>query len=68
MGLSLAPAGAAIDGTHKIIPDTYSLAAGDDLPLGDFLAGHVMGAGDAIAIHAGTANALDVVISGYLIS
>jgi hypothetical protein len=69
VGVSLVPAGgAAGDGHHKVIPDTYSLAAGDELPLVDWLAGHVLGAGDSIAIHAGTANALDVVISGYLIS
>jgi hypothetical protein len=69
VGLSLVPSGGTVgDGTHKVIPDTYSLAAGDTLPLKDFLQDHVLGDGDIIAIHAGTANALDVVISGYVMS
>lgn len=68
-GVSLVPSGGVVgDGSHKVIPDTYSIAAGDSLPLGDFLKDHVLGDGDEIAIHAGTANALDVVISGVLIS
>jgi hypothetical protein len=67
VGLSLVPAGASPDASHKVIPDTYSLGAGDSLPLGDFAIG-MLGEGDSIAVHAGTANALDVVISGYVIT
>jgi hypothetical protein len=69
VGVSIVPSGATVgDGTHKVIPDTYSLAAGDTLPLGDFIKDHVLGDGDVIAIHAGTANALDVVLSGIVMS
>lgn len=69
VGLSLVQSGGTVgDGTHKIIPDTYSLGASDTLPLGDFIKDHVMGDGDIIAVHAGAANALDVVISGYVMS
>jgi hypothetical protein len=69
IGLSIVPSGGTIgDGTHKIIPDTYSLAAGDTLPLGDYIKDHLLGDGDKIACHAGTANAIDVVISGVVMS
>lgn len=69
VGLSIVPSGATVgDGTHKVIPDTYSLAAGDTLPLGDFIKGHMLGDGDIIALHCGTANAIDVVISGVVMA
>lgn len=64
VSLSLVPSGGTVgDGTHKVI-NNYSLSAGDTLPLGDYLAGHMLGDGDRIAVTAGTANAVDVVISG----
>lgn len=69
VGLSIVPAGGTVgDGTHKIIPDTYSLGAGDTLPLGAYLADHVLGDGDIIAMHCGTADAIDVVISGVVMA
>lgn len=69
IGLSIVPSGGTIgDGTHKIIPDTYSLAAGDTLPLRDYIGDHLLGDGDVIACHAGTANAIDIVISGAVMA
>lgn len=63
VSLSLIPSGGTADGTHRVI-DSYSLAAHDTLPLADYLAGHMLGPGDFISVTAGTANAVDVVISG----
>lgn len=60
-GLSLGKAGS---GARSVVPSTYSLAAGDSQPLRDYLEGHLLNEGDFIAITAGTANALDLVISG----
>lgn len=63
VSLSLIPAGGTAVGTHRVIAG-YSLAVGDTLPLGDYLGGHMLGPGDFISILCGTANAVDVVISG----
>jgi hypothetical protein len=68
-GMSIVPSGGTIgDGTHKIIPDSYSLGAGDTLPLGDYIKDHLLGDGDAIAMKAGTGNVLTVVISGAVMA
>ena len=62
--LSLVKAGGVPgDGTHRVISG-YSLAANDTLALKDYLAGAVLGPGDAIAAYAGTAAAVDLVITG----
>lgn len=57
------PSGGSADGTHVILSG-YSLAAGDTLPLSDYLEGCCLAPGDSIHAQAGTANAVDVVISG----
>lgn len=51
------------DGTHRIISG-YSLAANDTLPLHEYISGAMLGPGDVIAAYAGTATAVDLVISG----
>lgn len=63
VSLSLVPSGGTADGTHRVISG-YSLAAGDTLPLGDYLAGHMLGPGDFISVTASAATAIDVIISG----
>ena len=68
VGLSLVPSGGTADGTHKIIPDTFVLAAGDTLPLGPYIVDHMLGQGDFISIHAGAANAVVVILSGTVIA
>lgn len=72
IGLGIVPAApsgtggttSAGDGTHKLIPDSYSLGAGDTLSLKDYLDGAMLGPGDAVWCHAGTANAIDLVLTG----
>lgn len=61
VGLGLGKAGSA---ARKVVPDTYSLIAGDTLPLRDYLEGHLLNEGDFIEVVSGTANTIDVVISG----
>jgi hypothetical protein len=63
VSLALVPSGGTADGTHRVIAG-YTLAANDTLPLGDYLGGHMLGSGDFISVLAGTANAVDVIISG----
>lgn len=62
--LSIVKSGGTVgDGTHRII-NAYSLAANDTLPLKDYISGHMLGPGDIIAGYAGTASAVDIVVSG----
>jgi len=62
--LSIVKTGGTVgDGTHRVISG-YSLAANDTLPLRDYLAGAMLGPGDIIAAYAGTASAVDIVLSG----
>lgn len=63
ISVSVIPSGGTADGTHRVISG-YTLAANDTLPLGEYLGGHMLGPGDFISVLAGTANAVDVVISG----
>jgi hypothetical protein len=63
VSLSLVPSGGTADGTHRVIA-SYSLAAYDTLPLGDYLGGHMLGPGDFISVQASAATAVTVVISG----
>jgi hypothetical protein len=59
--------GDTADGTHSVISG-YNLGAGDTLSLRDYLGGAMLAAGEAIAVTAGTANAVDVVITGAVSS
>lgn len=63
----LLAAGQTADGTHAVISG-YSLSAGDTLSLRDYLGGAMLATGEAISITAGTANLLDVVITGAVSS
>lgn len=64
VSLSIVATGGTVgDGTHKVIYQ-YSLPAGDTLSLRDFIGGAMLGPGDIIAGFAGTATAVDVVITG----
>lgn len=61
--LSVIKSGGAVDSTHRVISG-YSLAANDSLALSTYLAGAMLGPGDVIAGYAGTASAVDLVITG----
>ena len=62
--LSVVKSGGTVgDSTHRVISG-YSLAANDTLSLKDYLSGAMLGPGDAIAAYAGTATAVDLVITG----
>jgi hypothetical protein len=52
--------------THVVVPASFALDAGDTCPLSDFLDGHLLGPGDAVVMTAGTAGAIDVVVSGVV--
>lgn len=51
------------DGTHRVIAG-YSIAANDTLSLKDYVGGAMLGPGDFIAGYAGTASAVDIVLTG----
>jgi hypothetical protein len=62
--LSLVQTGGTVgDGTHRVISG-YTLAANDSLPLKDYIGGAMLGPGDKIAGYAGTATAVDLVVTG----
>jgi len=61
--LKIIPSGGSVDGTHAVV-SAYSLAAGDTLSLTGYLTGCCLGPGDSIHAQAGTANVLDVIITG----
>ncbi len=66
--LSIVKSGGTMgDGTHRVVSG-YSIAANDTLPLEDYIAGHFLGPGDIIAGYAGTATAVDIVISGVVLT
>lgn len=68
VSVSVVQAGGTVgDGTHRVI-NSYSLGAGDTLSLRDYLAGAMLGPGDRIAAFAGTASAVDLVITGAVSS
>jgi hypothetical protein len=50
---------------HRIISE-YPLAAGDSLPLNDYLDNLYLGPGDFITVTASTANVVNVMLSGIL--
>lgn len=59
--------GQTADGTHSVISG-YNLAVGDTLSLRDYLGGAMLATGESIAVTVGTANAVDVVITGAVSS
>ena len=59
--------GQTADGTHSVVSG-YPLGAGDTLSLRDYIGGAMLATGEAIAVTAGTANVLDVVITGAVSS
>lgn len=62
--LSLVQTGGTVgDGTHRVISG-YTLAANDTLALKDYIGGAMLGPGDRIAAYAGTASAVDLVVTG----
>lgn len=63
VSVSLHKVGDTSDGTHRVISG-YSLAGGDTLSLKDYLSGAMLGEGEAVSVTAGTANAVDVVLTG----
>lgn len=65
--VSLLKSGDTADGTHTVI-SAYPLAAGDTLALKDYLGGAMLAEGEAISVTAGTANAVNVVITGAVSS
>jgi hypothetical protein len=67
VSVSLLKSGDTADGTHAVISG-YSLAAGDTLALKDYLGGAMLATGEAISVTAGTANVIDVVITGAVSS
>lgn len=67
VSLSLLKSGDTSDGTHAVV-SSYSLAAGDTLSLKDYLGGALLAENEAISVTVGTANAVDVVITGAVSS
>lgn len=65
--LSLLQSGQTADGTHQVISG-YNLAPGDTLSLMDYIGGAMLATGEAISVTAGTANVIDVVITGAVSS
>lgn len=63
VSLSFLRSGDTDGGTHTVI-SAFSLAPGDTLALRDYLVGARLGAGEAVSVTAGTANVIDVVLTG----
>lgn len=63
VSLSVLKVGDSVDGTHLVLA-TYPLAAGDTLPLKDYLGGLMLATGEAISITVSTGAVIDVVLSG----
>jgi hypothetical protein len=61
--LAIVPSGGTDDGTHTVIA-AYPLAPGDTLALQEYIAGHMLGEGDFIAVTASVTSVIDVVITG----
>lgn len=61
--VAIVPNGGTYDGTHRIL-SALPLAAGDTFSLRDYVAGACLGPGDAVYVQAGTANAIDVTLTG----
>jgi hypothetical protein len=67
VSLSLLKSGDTSDGTHKVISG-YSLGPGDTLALKDYIGGAMLAEAEAVSITVGTANVVDVVITGAVSS
>lgn len=67
VSLALLKSGDTADGTHLVISG-YSLGPGDTLPLADYIKGAMLAESEAISVTAGTANVIDVVITGAVSS
>jgi hypothetical protein len=68
ISVSVVPSGGTVDGTHKVV-SAYSLAAGDTISHEDGLAalkGLMLSEGCVISVNAGTASAVDCVLTGTL--
>jgi hypothetical protein len=65
--LALLKSGDTADGTHQVVA-AYSLAGGDTLSLRDYIGGAMLGEGESISVTVGTANVIDVVITGAVSS
>lgn len=64
VNVSIVKSGGTVgDGTHRVISG-YSLAAHDTLPLKDYIGGAMLGPGDVLVAFAGTATAVDIVVTG----
>lgn len=63
--VSLLKSGDTADGTHAVV-SLFSLTAGDTLSLKDYIGGAMLAELEAISVTAGTANVLDVVITGVV--
>lgn len=61
--VAIVPSGGTYDGSHRVL-STVPIAAGDTLPLRDFLAGACLGPGDAVYAQSSVGAALDVVLTG----
>jgi hypothetical protein len=67
VSLSLVPSGSTAGVANRIL-SAYPLAAGDSLPLADFLGGHMLGPGDFISVLADVANTVTVVASAAVVA
>lgn len=63
VSVSLLKVGDTADGTHAVI-SSYVLAGKDTLSLQEFLGGAMLAAGEAVSVTAGTANVINVVLTG----
>lgn len=63
VSVSILKSGDTADGTHAIISG-YSLAAGDTLSLKDYIGGAMLAEAEAVSVTVGTANVIDVVLTG----
>jgi hypothetical protein len=65
--VALLQSGQSADGTHSVVSG-YSLGANDTLSLTGYIGGAMLATGEAISVTAGTASAIDVVITGAVSS
>jgi hypothetical protein len=65
VGVSVCKSGQTAGSANRIIPATFTLAAGDWKDLTE-LAGHFLQPGDFVSLIAGTASAVTVIISGVV--
>lgn len=67
ISVSLVPSGGTAGASNRVLA-ALPLAAGDTLPLGDLIGGHMLGPGDFISALADTANAVTVVLSAAVVA